>query len=73
MSRKYIVTIILVLVFLSGVTYAVNYTNPRASEITEYSPSHWHDEHGVTHEAVSHSGGTDRHGCHNASVPYHCH
>lgn len=23
--------------------------------------------------APEHSGGTDRFGCHNASVPYHCH
>jgi hypothetical protein len=34
---------------------------------------HWHDEHGGTHNAPQHSGGTDKYGCHNASVPYHCH
>lgn len=29
--------------------------------------------HGETQGAPSHSGGLDRNGCHNASVPYHCH
>lgn len=32
--------------------------------------------HGPDMEAIGapeHSGGTDRNGCHNASVPYHCH
>lgn len=33
---------------------------------------HWHDEQG-THDAPQHSGGLDRNGCHNGSVPYHCH
>lgn len=28
---------------------------------------------GETQGAPSHSGGTDAWGCHNASVPYHCH
>jgi hypothetical protein len=28
---------------------------------------------GQTHGAPEHSGGLDRNGCHNASVPYHCH
>lgn len=46
--------------------------NPRASEITRYFPSHTHDQNG-THGAPGHSGGTDIYGCHNASVPYHCH
>ena len=26
-----------------------------------------------TNGAPEHSGGLDRYGCHNASVPYHCH
>ena len=33
---------------------------------------HTHDS-GETQGAPAHSGGTDRNGCHNASVPYHCH
>lgn len=33
---------------------------------------HTHD-HGETIGAPSHSGGTDKFGCHNGSVPYHCH
>ncbi len=73
MNFKYIL-IVLCCLIITSVTFAVNYTNPRASEITQYSPSHWHDEHGDTQGgAVSHSGGTDAYGCHNASVPYHCH
>ncbi len=55
-----------------GGVYAFN-DNPRAHEITNYSPGHTHDESGITHGAVQHSGGTDANGCHNASVPYHCH
>lgn len=39
----------------------------------EFYSGHRHDEQGVTHNAPQHSGGTDKYGCHNASVPYHCH
>ena len=39
----------------------------------EFYLGHTHDESGETHGAPSHSGGTDAYGCHNASVPYHCH
>ena len=34
---------------------------------------HSHDDAGRTYGAPQHSGGLDRRGCHNASVPYHCH
>ena len=37
-----------------------------------FHPGHTH-EGDVTVDAPSHSGGTDKDGCHNASVPYHCH
>jgi len=30
-------------------------------------------ENGETVGAPSHSGGTNKYGCHNRSVPYHCH
>jgi hypothetical protein len=39
---------------------------------TEYYKGHTHQA-GDTVNAPKHSGGTDRYGCHNASVPYHCH
>ena len=39
--------------------------------VTFYS-GHYHDEDG-THGAPRHSGGTNSAGCHNGSVPYHCH
>lgn len=38
----------------------------------EFYSGHTHDSDG-THGAPSHSGGTDSRGCHNGSVPYHCH
>jgi len=38
----------------------------------EFVKGHTHDGL-VTHGAPQHSGGLDRNGCHNASVPYHCH
>lgn len=40
---------------------------------TSFYPGHWHDEHGGAVNAPAHSGGTDANGCHNGSVPYHCH
>ena len=38
----------------------------------EYFKGHTHID-GATHGAPEHSGGTDARGCHNGSVPYHCH
>ena len=39
---------------------------------TQFYKGHTHDN-GETHGGPQHSGGTDKWGCHNASVPYHCH
>ena len=49
----------------------------------DFFPGHTHKANGTTHGAPyhssetllidAHSGGTDKNGCHNASVPYHCH
>lgn len=39
---------------------------------TEFYTGHTHHDHG-TQGAPEHSGGTNKQGCHNASVPYHCH
>lgn len=42
------------------------------TEPVAFYTGHSHDQAG-TQGAPQHSGGTDRFGCHNASVPYHCH
>jgi hypothetical protein len=55
----------------AGVAYA-SAINPRHSEIQKFYLNHTHGDSG-TINAPRHSGGTDRFGCHNASVPYHCH
>ena len=68
LSTKILISLFLVTVI--GVSFA-SY-NPRAHEITNYKPGHTHDA-GGTQGALSHSGGTDAAGCHNGSVPYHCH
>lgn len=39
----------------------------------EFYRGHTHSVSGETIGAPQHSGGTDSFGCHNASVPYHCH
>lgn len=39
----------------------------------EFFLGHTHGEDGNTIGAPQHSGGTNSAGCHNASVPYHCH
>lgn len=38
----------------------------------EFFAGHTH-ENGDTAGAPAHSGGTNSMGCHNGSVPYHCH
>lgn len=69
-SKKYLVAgLLLVSGIATSFVYA-NMDNPSAA--VEFFTGHSHDEHG-THGAPSHSGGTDRYGCHNRSVPYHCH
>lgn len=40
--------------------------------VFSFFDGHTHDDH-RTVGAPSHSGGLDRYGCHNKSVPYHCH
>mgnify|MGYP001045132879 CR=1 FL=1 len=65
-----------VLVVLAGVItfssiYALNGNVDRAP--VEFYNGHTHTVNGHTDGAPQHSGGTDRWGCHNRSVPYHCH
>ena len=53
----------------TGVVYA---TMDHPHSPVQFFTGHTHDADG-THGAPAHSGGTDRYGCHNRSVPYHCH
>ncbi|MBX2856678.1 MAG: hypothetical protein KTR21_16950 [Rhodobacteraceae bacterium] len=45
----------------------------RHSKETAFYPGHRHAADGAAIHAPSHSGGTNAEGCHNGSVPYHCH
>jgi hypothetical protein len=54
----------------AGVTYGGPWNSRPA---VEFFKGHMHSEHGETTGAPQHSGGLDRFGCHNGSVPYHCH
>ena len=59
---------------LVGQTFATdNSNNPRIDEIVSFFSGHSHGHDGSTHGGPQHSGGTDSYGCHNGSVPYHCH
>jgi hypothetical protein len=71
MKKKLSIFVSLALVAIVGVAYALG-DNPRAHEVTNFATGHTH-QGGVTEGAIHHSGGTDKYGCHNASVPYHCH
>lgn len=63
--------VIIAFIGFSTLAYSV-FDNPRQAAITTFFSGHTHqgDE---TIGAPSHSGRTDRYGCHNRSVPYHCH
>ena len=63
--------LLLVVLLGSSVVYSIGF-NPRFFEITTFYTGHSHDVEETT-GAPQHSGGTDRYGCHNRSVPYHCH
>jgi hypothetical protein len=39
----------------------------------EFFRGHTHEKGMTIGGAPEHSGGLDRYGCHNGSVPYHCH
>lgn len=74
MNNKLISTITAVAICCAGAAYAyiAISPNPRAHEITSFSVDHTHEAND-TIGAPQHSGGTDQYGCHNGSVPYHCH
>ncbi|WP_143557813.1 hypothetical protein [Solemya velum gill symbiont] len=69
MKTKIILLLMISILAISGIAYS-KFDNPRIS--VEFFSGHTHIE-GGTQGAPGHSGGTDAYGCHNASVPYHCH
>jgi hypothetical protein len=70
MSRKVLLAIAAAFALGAGAAYAA-FLNPRMP--IEFYNGHTHTDDGRTIGAPQHSGGTDAQGCHNASVPYHCH
>lgn len=55
-----------------GAAYAIGLIGENPRTPVDFYNGHTHDDVG-THGAPKHSGGTDSYGCHNGSVPYHCH
>lgn len=72
MKKVVLSVLVLAAVVVSGSAYALKDWSHQRSPVEFYS-GHSHDGEGHTHGAPEHSGGTDRNGCHNGSVPYHCH
>lgn len=68
-GKKLVAGVLVAVAVGTGLVWA-NSGNPRTP--VEFFGGHTHDSEG-THGAPSHSGGTDRYGCHNGSAPYHCH
>jgi hypothetical protein len=60
---------LMLIALISGISWA----GFGQREPVKFYVGHTHGEDGSTIGAPHHSGGTDRNGCHNASVPYHCH
>ena len=65
-------TVLLVALVAGGSAYALKDWSHQRPPV-EFYAGHSHDVEGHTHGAPEHSGGTDSMGCHNGSVPYHCH
>jgi hypothetical protein len=59
-------------VAISGSAFALKDWSHQKTPV-EFYTGHSHNEDGITHGAPQHSGGTNAMGCHNGSVPYHCH
>lgn len=70
--KGWFITGVVAISTIVGSAYALS-MNPRANEIVSFHSGHTHSTFGDTKGAPQHSGGTDKYGCHNASVPYHCH
>lgn len=71
-KRIFIIFAVSAVILTAGsAAYAVLDFSHQKTPVMFYQ-GHTHDD-GDTHGAPGHSGGTDRWGCHNGSVPYHCH
>ena len=70
MKQLFVLTIAAIL-FAGSTAYALKDWSHQKTP-TEFYSGHIHVED-ITGGAPQHSGGTDRYGCHNGSVPYHCH
>jgi hypothetical protein len=70
MKKLILSAIVFVVLAVGGaVAYSTQMNKP-----VEFYNGHSHDhDMAVIGDAPQHSGGLDRNGCHNASVPYHCH
>ena len=70
MSRKFLMAVAALALIGTGVAYS-GFGGERKP--VEFYKGHTHGIDGHAINAPEHSGGTDEYGCHNASVPYHCH
>ena len=70
MSRRALLAVATLLALSAGAALA-GLMMPRVP--IEFYKGHTHTEDGETIGGPQHSGGTDAKGCHNGSVPYHCH
>jgi hypothetical protein len=65
--------ILIVICGLAAIALVSAWAGFEQPQPVEFYVGHTHGEDGSTQGAPQHSGGLDRNGCHNASVPYHCH
>ena len=72
MKKYVLLTLVAFLVVGGGGAYALKDWSFQRTPV-EFYKGHTHGEDGATHGAPQHSGGTNSMGCHNGSVPYHCH
>ncbi len=75
MGKKSILIILAMFAVAGGSTVAFALLEDQSGHRTpvEFYSGHSHDVNGNAIDAPQHSGGLDRKGCHNKSVPYHCH
>jgi hypothetical protein len=75
LKLRIILSAVLVVAISAGAVYAFS---PDRNPVNFFS-GHTHSSIGtdieddITTGAPQHGGGLDRYGCHNRSVPYHCH
>ena len=70
MKKLILAAAILTVAGLAGLALS---TPGNARQATDFWPGHTHGPDGTAIGAPAHSGGLDAYGCHNGSVPYHCH